>query len=227
MKKHLFGIVIVTVLFSLGAFAGSAQADITPVTGQAWSNVGWMKFDTGMNTPVTVSITTVGGLGAFGGYAWSSVGWVSFNAADVTGCPTEYNGTTALLNGCAPTIDFSTGDVTGWARVLSIAAENGDGWLQLSGLNHNTRGGGGVTLDPLTGAFSGNAYESSVMGWVNFAASIPGVCLGSCEPVPPPTLTATLSANPNYSSTGSLDDVALTAHVSGTATGDITYEFKC
>ena len=85
-----------------------------------------------------MSTTSPTSLGTLSGYAWgSNIGWVSFNAADVTGCPTGVYGSDTQLNGCTPSLNFSTGAVTGWARILSsIAAENGGGWVELSGANH-------------------------------------------------------------------------------------------
>ncbi|MBU4284693.1 DUF11 domain-containing protein [Patescibacteria group bacterium] len=47
-----------------------------------------------------------------------------------------------------------------------------------------------------------------------------------CSSPPPPTLSCSLSTNPS-SGTSPLNDVDLTANVSGTATGNITYSFDC
>lgn len=206
--KKILSTVILTVILTIGIFAPSAHAGSTPLTGWAWSsNIGWISFNSantgsrGGSYNVIVSTTTPTDPAApLSGYAWSTnVGWISFNSTDVTGCPTGSDGTIPPLNSCTSTVDFSTGKVTGWARLLSsVAPENGGGWIQLSGLNHNTLGSGGVTLSisgPTKNDFSGFAYESSALGWISFAASIPGsgVCVGTCDgtPQPPPALTFT------------------------------------
>ena len=65
-----------------------------------------------------------------------------------------------------------------------------DGWIELSGANHatgDTTGNGGVTLNTSTNQFSGYAWGSDVVGWVDMS----GVRIGSTNNT---TYTITSSA---------------------------------
>lgn len=238
--KKILPVAILSLVLAIGVFAPSAKAASTPVTGWAWSsNVGWIQFDTGVASPVVVSTTTdlghgASSYGAFRGHAWSSnVGWLSFEPNDVAGCPTGFDGSVALLNGCNPTIDLSSGAVTGWARVRSMIP-SGDGWLQLSGQNHNTSGGGGVKLDPVSRAFSGYAYEPSAVGWIDFTAGMASggagpdpVCLGVC-PVTSETPIAggTCKVNNDTLAISVTDGSTIPISVSGVTGGTGTYTYQ-
>jgi hypothetical protein len=227
--KKLFVIVL---LFVFSSFLISTRAEAAAVTGWAWSsNTGWLQFNTGSANPVTIA-TTSSTEGKFWGYAWSSnIGWVSFNITG-GGCPImPANGT------CQGTINLATGAVTGWARACvgtvnkdcaSPSRTDGwDGWIELSGVNHaspNQTGNGGVTMDTTNGDLKGFAF-SQVIGWLQFDAQCLE-CLGGV--VPPSALTATLVANPSGSTSVPMDStLTATRDSSSTATGPITYEFKC
>ncbi|MBI4779525.1 hypothetical protein HY797_03695, partial [Candidatus Falkowbacteria bacterium] len=96
------------------------------VSGWAWSsNIGWISFNCTNDSPacvnsnygVDIDLTT----GNFSGYAWSSsVGWIDFSPV---GPYPE-----APLNSAH--YDSSTGNITGWAKILSMGA---NGWLKMSG----------------------------------------------------------------------------------------------
>lgn len=165
-------------MLAFGVLIGSAQAGTSSLTGWAWSsNTGWVSFNStnvgagGGGYSVTISTTTpTGGLGALGGYAWSGhvdaqgiksgLGWISFNPADVAGCPN----TTGALNGCNPTIDMTTGKVTGWARVLSVK----NPLMVTSGST-----GGSLATGYVASVFGGNIWTSTDGGttWVEKTAS--------------------------------------------------------
>lgn len=221
--KELFVFVL---LFIFSSFLISTRVNAAAVTGWAWSsNVGWVQFDTGSASPVTIATTS--GVGTFSGYAWSSnIGWVSFNAT--AGCPImPANGT------CQGKINMTTGAVTGWARACvgtinkdcasADRTDGWDGWIELSGVNHispDQSGNGGITFDPATGDLKGFAF-SQVIGWLQFNAKCPECVLG-------PVLTATLVADPSSSVSIPLPSTLRATRDSGsTATGPITYEFKC
>jgi hypothetical protein len=160
---------------------------IANLNGWAWSsNTGWLSFSStnpelnaqnstpypGGSYAVTLSTST----GALGGYAWSpSIGWVSFNSGDMTGCP---RGT------CAPTVNLTTGAVTGWARTLK-----GSSWIELSGDKHASVTGltgsntsnQGVSYNTTTGVLSGFAFGSDGIGWLNFTTASPVTVVG-CQP---------------------------------------------
>lgn len=167
--KKILSIAVLAFVFVIGTYTVSVQAAVIPVTGYAWSNnFGWTKFNTGTGVASPVIITTVSEtIGKLSGYAWSdNLGWISFNTGDVNGCPVGSNGSIAPLDGCNPTINMNNGYVTGWARILSIKNYSGDGWIQLSGLNHETNSTG-VQYNKTTGAITGYAWSSD-MGWINF-----------------------------------------------------------
>ena len=167
------------------------------VTGYAWSDtIGWISLNnlnTGDATSYGVNIDSTG---TISGYGWSpNIGWVSFNASQLSSCP---SGT------CAPTLNWTTGTVSGWARACagtstgncssSTSRTDGwDGWIQLSGLTVNTT----------TGDFSGYAWGSDVVGWVDFS----GVNVGS-----PPAPTANITVTPNPVDYGSTVTVTWTSN---------------
>ncbi len=198
--------------------------------GWSWSsNIGWISFNGndagaggGIHHVYAATSTVSPTVAAFRGYAWSSnVGWISFEPGDITGCPLDSTYDTPVSQGgkganlptgitekCTPRVDTSTGHISGWARVLSMKNENpATGWLQLSGTNHESRGGGGVTYDPVSKSITGSAWEPLVLGWVSFdlklgdpdvAVTLPldSSCTSSAgsSSVPPGT-TVTFQAN--------------------------------
>lgn len=154
--------------------AGSAQN----VSGFAWSeNIGWISLNStsdGSATSYGVNISPLTGTGVFSGYAWSeNVGWITFNSGELIGCP---SGT------CNAQVDWATGKVTGWARVLS---QTGDGWIKLSDDTVGVWNGKGVKIDTAAGKFSGYAWGSDSVGWIDFAPLINGV-----TPLPAPAKVA-------------------------------------
>ncbi|MBU6231101.1 hypothetical protein KGP36_00400 [Patescibacteria group bacterium] len=195
MKKYIIpSIVVVALLVFYGSIYGprnaSAITNPSPTaadfSGWAWSsNTGWVSVNgsdagTGTNgsgsSPYPYKVTADLGTGQLSGYAWSQyLGWISFNSSDVSSC------------GSAPTI-LSNGQVTGWAKVLSLAS--GDGCIELSGSNHaapNFSGyqgtsTQGLTLSSTTDAISGFAWEPTDAGWMQFNIKCPG-----CSSLFPPT----------------------------------------
>lgn len=213
--------------YSVQAFdaAGNASAQSSPasattaappppnVSGWAWggtnttsadmldSFVGWISFSTTVPPIYGVSEDYAG---ALSGYAWSSnLGWITFNSAEVSGCPSAP---------CAPSVNLSTGELTGWARACSAFASGcsgaldgnsggWDGWIALSG----TAGDGtsyGVTQDLATCAWSGFAWGSDGIGAIDMGGSYGVVC----TPVTQPDLTA-----------GSVSTIPATSPISATA----------
>lgn len=135
-----------------------ASAATTPITGHAWSDtIGWISMNcidggpTGNNICASSNYgLSVDASGNITGYAWSdNLGWVSANESS---CP---SGT------CQPKI--LGGAMSGWLKALAGgSAESGgwDGWISLSGAGY------GPTLQP-GGVFSGFAWGSDVVGWVD------------------------------------------------------------
>lgn len=191
------------------------------VSGYAWSeNVGWISLNSlgcdadsngytdsgtlcgGDNTTtvshsygvnVNTSNKAAGGTGDFSGYAWSeNIGWISFDPSDLVGCP---SGT------CVARIDWSTGIVTGWAKVLG-AAPAWDGWIKLGGdglswngsacvgvsNNANTnRCNYGIVIsgNKLSGYGWGGGDGTVGIGWIDFSPTINGTKVGSRISAPP------------------------------------------
>ena len=136
------------------------------MSGYAWSDtVGWVSFnclDANSCSTVDYGVGADESTGNLSGYAWSpNIGWISFNQSDLSGCP---SGT------CTATLTGSS--LTGWAKALSFSdAEAGgwDGWISLNG------GSYGVTFDINNNTFSGYAWGSDVVGWLNFKPQYGGV----------------------------------------------------
>lgn len=127
-----------------------AQSSNSSISGYAWSsNIGWISFS-GSGYGLTVSPT-----GEITGYAWSpNIGWVSANSTNLAGCASAP---------CTATID-SSGALQGWLRAISgSTAQSGgwDGFIRLSGSNYGP-------VRQSDGTFSGYAWGSDVVGWLNF-----------------------------------------------------------
>ncbi len=137
---------IFIVSYAGGAEKAMSQPASTPINGYAWSdNIGWISLS-GANYGLTVAGD---GTGTVSGYAWSdNIGWVSANVS--TGCP---SGT------CTPRLQ--SGALTGWLKALSADGNGWDGWISLSGSGY------GITHSGT--AFSGFAWGSDVVGWVDFS----------------------------------------------------------
>lgn len=175
--NSVFAYVTLILLFAgiaLVAFTQTASAGTSHnVSGFAWSeNIGWISMnsnnDGGSDYGVAVAYD-----GAMSGYAWSeNIGWITFNSADLSGCP---SGT------CSAQLDRPTGQVSGWARALSAVAAGvnsggWDGWISLSGLDT----GGmpyGVTVNGAC-SWTGWAWGSDVVGWINFNGGDGGTVSG-------------------------------------------------
>ncbi len=141
--------------------------------GYAWSyGTGWLSFnsDTG-SSPTSYGVSVNTSTGALSGYAWSSnVGWISFNAADTASCPTAP---------CAATINLVNGKATGWARALATGGGTPwSGWIHLSDASWAP----GVSMDLSTGDFSGYAWGTTYLGYINFG-KIAGTGNGVTGPV--------------------------------------------
>ncbi len=167
------------------AATGACPSGTTPLTGYAWAGLGvpnsnpayasgpgWIHFSGGTASSgnlygVCENTTT----GAISGYAWSSnYGWISFTPTDLLGCPSGNNS-------CAPSVNLSTGAVTGWARAcsafqtgcsgsLNLNTGGWDGWISLNGITQSA-----------TGLWSGYAWGSNDIGWMSVNGATYGVQL--------------------------------------------------
>jgi hypothetical protein len=127
------------------------------ITGWLWSDtVGWISANCSNDSScATVSYKLeVASDGTVSGYAWSEhIGWISANASDLSGCPSSP---------CSATL--TGGNLTGWFKALAGGTSQSGGWdgfISLSGSGY------GVTVSG--NAFSGYAWGSTVVGWVDFS----------------------------------------------------------
>lgn len=194
----LLGVLVaLAVLFSFNYSLRSlvhAQTAGVSLNGYAWSdNIGWIQM---------YSVVVGSDASTLTGYGWSdNIGWVSFNASQLSGCP---SGTcNARIVG---------GALRGWARACAgtvagtctgaSRTDGWDGWISLSGTGY------GPSLPALqtSGLFTGYAWGSDVVGWIDFS----GVSVGAQVS---PTTALTITANPTRVRTGGT--TTLTWNVTG------------
>ncbi len=190
-----------------------------PLRGDAWagflvsgssnytSGPGWISFSGTAGNGDTYGVYENPTTGALAGYAWSTnYGWISFNAADVSGCtPVPANGI------CAPTVNLTTGEITGWARDLFAGGGSG-GWIHLSGKaqdgssNPNCPDGASycvVQSPSCSNGWSGYAWgdtgtnsgSGTSIGWINTSGTATdGSHYGVTCAAPPITVSCKVSA---------------------------------
>ncbi len=144
----------------------AAAAGPMSIAGSAWSSyIGWISFR-GTGYGVFEDTTT----GALSGYAWSSnLGRISFDASNETHP--------------APSVNMSTGKVTGWLRACSAFTDknacNGtsdsnsggwDGWINLSGTAQDGSSYGVVQNASCT-KWTGYAWGSDAIGIISFGGT--------------------------------------------------------
>jgi hypothetical protein len=186
-------------------------------TGLPGCGLGWIGMNSqtpGYNGIVQFGVSLDMISGALSGYAYagshpdpsnpsnatSGIGWISFNPGDVSGCPSAP---------CAPTVNLTTGKVTGWMRVCSVfnsgcsgsyhaQAGGWDGWVHLSDnqyhISPDFTANGGVSYDVTTGDYCGYAWGGPVGGWIDFGPTcsapptqLPDLCpniTGTQNPIP-------------------------------------------
>lgn len=179
MRKNLLTYILTTFIIITGFFISinKAQASSTDnIYGWGWSDtVGWISFNN-CSDPAVVSTCTGQNYGVkydttgdVTGYAWSdTVGWIQFGG--LGGFPGV---------GGQAHIDTTTGQMTGWAKVISLENPNdnevssdwADGWISLSGLASNgAKSPYGISFNMTTGLPNTNsfAWGSNVLGWITF-----------------------------------------------------------
>lgn len=156
-RHSLIGLAILVItigMLSLHPHKSSASATAGPITGYAWSDtIGWIDLNCSNDNSCGTNNygLTVDSSGNLSGYAWSdNIGWISASASDVVGCP---SGT------CQPTLVH--GVLSGWLKAIAADNNGWDGWISLSGSGY------GPTVS--SGVFSGYAWGSDVVGWVDWS----------------------------------------------------------
>lgn len=180
------------------------------IYGYAWSsNIGWISFN---------DINAGSGGGSYGvradsggnisGYAWSpNIGWISFNPTDVAGCPGTLGNPV-----CAPKINLTTREVSGWARSCAGSvtgdcaggsrSDGWDGWISLRG---ESPAYGVVTTSLQPFKWSGWAWGGEVVGWISFNGDTTGAGGGTYNVTGPDNslvLVVAATATPNPARVG-------------------------
>lgn len=229
----------------------------TPLYGWAWaspwvtgtvasgtSTIGWISFNsdnpTGHGGRHCVSKDSSGNLN---GWAWSSnIGWIKFGGlsgfpasgsalgnAKITG-----SAVTGWARACAGTV--KAGDSTtlpklkGDCSTMTSRPDGWDGWIELTGVNHS------VDYDTATGAITGHAWGSDVVGWVNFnlTSTVPVAVAASCSFDTPVQMSAS-THQLSWRSSG-VDRCTATNFIGGKVSGseivttpisDRTYSLTC
>lgn len=162
----LAGILAIT-LTSLPKNAGAAMVT-GDMHGYAWSDtIGWISLNcaegssTGGSNCSTSNYKVSVVSNNFTGYAWSdNVGWISFKSADV-----------ALCGGSSPTLNDTTGEISGWVRVLSAPTTSAaNGCISLRGSGYGLRYDAATPSPhyPSYKKVSGFAWGDLVVGWTDF-----------------------------------------------------------
>ncbi|KKQ60320.1 MAG: hypothetical protein US81_C0024G0007 [Parcubacteria group bacterium GW2011_GWE2_38_18] len=215
----------------------NADAANPNVSGFAWGeNFGWISFNSKdcdpdndgafnglpsgcpLSSPPAVNsygVSIDSSTGLFSGHAWSeNAGWIDFGPT--SGFPS------APLH--AATYDLSSGEVTGWAKVLALGD---DGWLKMSDDTVPSWLGQGLKISSSTYEFSGWAWngnsDNSGLGWVSFNSSDAGAGGGPYKVVASslgsiPTVNAASMMAPQWSSS--------TAAVSGALMAKLTFSYN-
>lgn len=217
--------------FSLGAKVGTEASDPSqgPYTAGSNPGLGWISLSSlneASGVAYGVNITPMTGIGSFSGQAWAGndldsngnptgIGWISFDRG-VTGSPNPVWGDPGLLQTGTPLayIDWSTGNVYGWARTI-VACKNNfwngtactsssagdtaggwDGWIKLSDASWVD----GVKLDLVSRKFSGKAWGGDVLGWIDFAPvnTTTGLPINTMAQVAQPVCSAGDSSSYTY-----------------------------
>ncbi len=158
---YIVGVFILGAIVSLLFFAGPrfSSAQSAPLSGYAWSDtIGWISLS-GSGYGIYIDAS-----GNLSGHAWSEhIGWISAQAADVVGCPTTP---------CQPKLTGTA--MSGWLRAISATGNGWDGWISLSGP--------GYGVSNVNGTYSGYAWGSDVVGWINFSTVIANAPVCSITP---------------------------------------------
>ena len=182
-----------------GFYEGSGEEGGVPPAGCPTSG-------TAQNYGVTLNKST----GNISGYAWSqSVGWISFNRCGTddncmtsdgdTGNPpfAPYN----TGSGAIARYNSANGEITGWAKILSMGDS---GWIKLRKNSGDSGSVYGVSLN--SDDFSGWAWNDdengSGIGWISFNCANTGGCGSSAYKVAirntPPVLSDLTAPNWSY-----------------------------
>lgn len=226
-----FAAIAAAVFFGLDARKSfSAVSGSYPLTGWAWSsNIGWISFNSnneGVGSAYSVNLDSA--TGKLSGYAWSSnIGWINFNLSNLDAqsvpenpkSPAKLNSANNMFEGWVQTqLAYRQGGMTegGW-----------DGWIKMSGTGAGNSSYGVKKED---NKLTGYAWGGNIIGWISMSGTANNASLSPygvfVEEIPSSVFDVALMASPYYGD-APLNGVDLSAAVSGSATGPITYAFYC
>jgi len=171
--KLLGIIVFIGVVFAVNGLINNGlekvQADSGDnISGYNWSeNIGWISFNnTSDGSLIGYGVNIDSDSGDLSGYAWSEhIGWISFNRSDTGNPPSPpYRGG----SGAIAKYDISSGELTGWFRVLANGG-GWDGWIRFcdTGIS-NCSGSNQIAKIDSNGNWHGWAWSDAVVGWISF-----------------------------------------------------------
>ena len=173
-RIHIFEIVIAVFFLSyFFSFLLAQSPKIEAATGgqiygYAWSEtIGWISFNCAdLGTCGTSNYyVNIDGSGNLTGYAWSeNIGWIKFGGLNTF--PSGGNGTqqqNANINGInlKGWVRACAGTASGDCSTMTSRTDGWDGWISLSGAGY------GVSKNGT--AYSGYAWGSDVVGWIDFS----------------------------------------------------------
>jgi hypothetical protein len=160
-------VVLATVLGAIVSLVAAETIDPLNTGAQyAWGeNIGWLNAEPNVagNPGVTVSGIKLTG------YMWGeNVGWINLNCSNNNTCATTGN-YGVKNNGIGGLSGYAWGENIGW---ISFSCRNAAlapfvPFLDPSPASCASNGNYGVTIDPVTGLFSGKAWGENV-GWIVF-----------------------------------------------------------
>jgi hypothetical protein len=180
-KKNKTIVIVSLAIIVIAGFAlqknenKALAADYGSLTGYAWSdNIGWVQMSNSANT-IKVDLTS----GDLTGYAWSdNIGWINFAPAGPF--PTDANNPQTPVKA-----NLSTGELSGWAQVVSIkdcsGGWTGCGWIEMKSSSF------GLKYDLNTGKIDATQAKykwawSDDFGWFDFSqTSLLGVNIISAD----------------------------------------------
>ena len=181
-KILFYFFILISAIFIYQLAKAQQQASGNALYGWAWSsNIGWVSLnceDLNVCGQSDYRVSIAPSTGKLGGYAWSSnIGWINF--APIGSYPENPQK--------AATIDFNSGNISGWIRACSVFQSNckgalkddverggWDGWIKMSGVNN--------VSDNIVKGF---AWGGDVLGWLYFDAT-KGISTIAPPPIPLP-----------------------------------------
>jgi len=181
-KILFYFFILISAIFIYQLAKAQQQASGNALYGWAWSsNIGWVSLnceDLNVCGQSDYRVSIDPSTGKLGGYAWSSnIGWINF--APIGSYPENPQK--------AATIDFNSGNISGWIRACSVFQSNckgalkddverggWDGWIKMSGVNN--------VSDNIVKGF---AWGGDVLGWLYFDAT-KGISTIAPPPIPLP-----------------------------------------